>query len=97
MDMPVQQVLINSVEIFFQVITWLILARVILSWLPIGKDNFIAKLIYALTEPLLGPVRKMIFKSPLGGQGMMLDFSPVIVILLSGIVRAALIQFIGSM
>ncbi len=34
-----------------------------------------------MTEPILGPCRRMLDKSPLGG-GMMLDFSPVIALIL---------------
>jgi uncharacterized protein YggT (Ycf19 family) len=36
--------------------------------------DFIAR----LTDPILAPIRKMVYNSPLGGAGMMLDISPVI-------------------
>jgi uncharacterized protein YggT (Ycf19 family) len=31
-----------------------------------------------MTDPILAPIRKMVYNSPLGGAGMMLDISPVI-------------------
>ena len=52
-------------------------ARIILSWFPISPDSAMAgvfSFLYSITEPLLGPVRRMI--PPLG----MFDLSPLIVI-----------------
>jgi len=46
-----------------------------------GKNNPIGQLLHTLTEPILGPCRRMLDKSPLGG-GMMLDFSPIIALIL---------------
>lgn len=34
----------------------------------------------SVTEPLMAPIRKLLYKSPLGGPGMMLDISPIIVL-----------------
>ena len=71
-------IIIDSLEIFVRILNFLILARVFLSWIPIGRDNPIIGFIYALTEPILAPIRNMLQKSPLGGPGMIFDFSPVI-------------------
>lgn len=59
-----------------------------------GYNNPIGKLIYNLTEPILGPCRRMLDKSPLGG-GMMLDFSPVIALILMMLVKQLLIGLVG--
>ena len=68
----------QAISVFSQLLTYLILARVLLSWLPmISRDNGLIRMLYALTEPILGPIRKMLAKSPLGGAGMPLDFSAV--------------------
>lgn len=50
-----------------------ILIQVILSWVSPGNYNPAVSLIHSLTEPLLGPARRMI--PPLGG----LDLSPMLV------------------
>ena len=42
-----------------------------------------------MTEPILGPVRHWMDKSPIGG-GMMLDFSPVIALFLMQVVSIVL-------
>lgn len=68
-----QILLIQTVNTFFKLLEFLILARVILSWIPIGRNNTLVQILYALTEPILSPIRSLLDKSPLGG--MMLDFS----------------------
>lgn len=71
-------IIISAIGVFIEILDYLILARVFLSWLPFGMDNPIIRFIYTLTEPILAPIRNMISKSPLGGPGMVLDFSPII-------------------
>ena len=80
---------------FFKLLELLIFIRILLSWIPMfGYNNPIGKLIYNLTEPILGPCRRMLDKSPLGG-GMMLDFSPVIALILMMLVKQLLIGLAG--
>ncbi|MCD7904415.1 MAG: YggT family protein [Clostridiales bacterium] len=64
----------------------LILARCLISWLPVDRSNKIIDLLYTLTEPVLAPIRGLFDRSPLGGYGMRIDFSPVIAIILVNIV-----------
>ena len=79
---------IQAIDVFFNVIEWLIFIRILLSWIPMfGYSNPLGRLIYNLTEPILGPCRSMLEKSPLGG-GMMLDFSPIIALILMEIFPA---------
>lgn len=81
----------NSFAILIRVIDFVILIRVILSWIPISRDNPILRLVYALSEPLLYPIRQLIKKSPLG-DGMMVDFSPVILLLLLQLIQRILLS-----
>ena len=65
-----------------------VIARVILSWFPIGPSSPfapIARAIFQITETMLGPVRRAV---PLAGP---LDLSPIIVILFLQIVVQRLI------
>ena len=55
-------------------------ARIILSWFPVEPGSAMASVyqfLYALTEPVLGPIRRII--PPLGAGGMGIDLSPIIV------------------
>jgi len=64
-------VLTQGVDLLF----YMILARVIMSWINPGISNPIVAVIYQLTEPVMAPVRKML--PPMGG----LDLSPIIILL----------------
>ena len=58
-----------------------IFARIILSWFPISPGGAMASVfsfLYTITEPVLGPLRRILPPLSLGGMG--LDLSPIIVI-----------------
>ena len=57
-----------------------ILARILLSWFPVSPDGPVASIfsfLYAITEPVLGPLRRALPPIAMGGMG--LDLSPIIV------------------
>jgi YggT family protein len=59
----------------------LIFGRIILSWFPIGPGSSLAsiyRILYAITEPVLGPIRRVMPTVGFGGMG--LDLSPIVVI-----------------
>jgi YggT family protein len=58
-----------------QVYSWLILARVILSWVNPNPRNDLLIMVYRVTEPVLAPLRALI---PLRG----IDLSPILAWLL---------------
>jgi YggT family protein len=74
----------------------MILARVILSWFPRARSNPLVQLLYTVTEPILGPIRSLLQKSPLGGPGMILDFSPIIAFLFIQLAQSLLLNLIRS-
>ena len=56
------------------------IARILLSWFPISPESPFATIfsfLYAITEPVLGPIRRLL--PPIGMGGMGLDLSPIIV------------------
>jgi YggT family protein len=68
-----------------------IIARIIMSWFPIAPDSpmeGVASLLYALTEPVMGPVRRVLPPVRLGGMG--LDLSPIVVIIGLRVLMAAI-------
>lgn len=91
--MGIDAILVLALRIFYEILSFAILLRCILSWLPLNRNNFFVRIVYSLTEPILAPVRRLIDKSPLGG-GMMIDFSPVIAYFLLYFVYVILIRFI---
>lgn len=89
--------LILAINLFFGLIESLIFIRIILSWLPINRDNKYIRSLIMLTEPVLGPIRKMIKKSIFGGGNMMLDFSPLIAIVLIDLIKNILKGIISTL
>jgi YggT family protein len=64
------------IEIALTLYMWIIIGRAIISWVNPDPYNPIVRFLYRATEPVLSPIRRRL---PL--QGMGIDFSPVIVIL----------------
>lgn len=74
---------------FANLLTILIFARVILSWFAMSSGgSFLFNIVAAFTEPFIGPIRKIINRSPLGGG--MIDFSPMIALMLIRVLSIAL-------
>ena len=92
----IQGILLQALNLFFDLLEKLIFVRIILSWLPIGYNNPIMQLLYTLTEPILGPVRNMVDKSPIGG-GMGLDFSPIFALILMSLVQMLLMSAVAML
>ena len=64
--------------------------RIVLSWFPISPDSPLASIfsfLYRITEPVLGPVRRVL--PPIGGGGMAIDFSPIIVLVVIQVLLSA--------
>jgi YggT family protein len=64
-----------------------IFARIVLEWIPVSYDHPLARVravLRAITEPILGPVRRLLPPIRLGEVA--LDLSPLIVILLLSVV-----------
>ena len=70
--------------IFLQILSVLILIRVLLSWFPIDMRNPIVRTLYEITEPVLAPFRRVI---PRIG---MFDLSPLAALLVIRFVQQGL-------
>ncbi len=68
------------------IIKWSILIVIIASFLAPGNYHPALALLNQLTEPVLAPARKLL--PPLGG----LDFSPILVFLILGVIERILLQ-----
>jgi YggT family protein len=63
----------NFIGTIGEIYRWLLIAYILLSWVPNIRDSFIGELLKKIVEPYLAPFRKII--PPIGG---MLDISPII-------------------
>jgi YggT family protein len=69
--------LARVLDIALTIYMWIIIIRALISWVSPNPYNPIVQFLYRVTEPALQPVRRIL---PLQGLGV--DFSPVIVILI---------------
>lgn len=66
----------NVVSIAFQIYLYMIIAYVLLSWLPNARESAVGEWLAKLVEPFLSPFRRFI--PPLFG---MLDISPIVALI----------------
>lgn len=65
-----------------QIFLLCLLGRIVLSWFPPsgpGPVETIRRVLFSVTEPVLGPVRRLLPMVRIGGMG--LDLSPLVVFL----------------
>lgn len=75
--------IVALISLIIQLYSFVILGRVLMSWVQVDPDSPLARTLIDLTEPVLGPIRNLL--PPTAG----LDFSPIIAIVL--------LQIIGRM
>lgn len=83
--------LIEIINLVFRLYSYAILARIVLSWVPLEHNNPVVQFIYNITEPILAPFRIIL---PLGGMG--LDLSPIIVFFLINLLQRSIINILIS-
>ncbi|MFS1513458.1 YggT family protein [Chengkuizengella sp. SCS-71B] len=70
--MSIEQIIGSILNIYI----YMIIAYVLLSWVPNARDSFIGELLGKVVEPYLSIFRKII--PPIGG---MIDISPIIALI----------------
>ncbi|HRY13359.1 MAG TPA: YggT family protein [Syntrophomonadaceae bacterium] len=80
--------IIQVVDIVFEVLVWLVIARCILSFVRHNPYQPVFRFIYDVTEPIMAPFRRLI--PPAGG----LDFSPIVVLLVLSLVQRIVIRLL---
>lgn len=77
------------IALLIQLYSFVILARVLMSWVNVDPYSPLARAIFDLTEPVLQPIRNML--PPTAG----LDFSPIIAIILLQFLGQLLVSLLG--
>ncbi|MHB1421256.1 MAG: YggT family protein [Bacillota bacterium] len=84
-------VLSNIIHVAFRVLDWLIIARVIMTWIKHDPHHPVIRFVYEITEPVLAPLRRLMPK------GSMIDFSPILAFLVLQLVERLVLQFLGTL
>lgn len=75
------------IDIALTIYMWIIIFRALISWVNPDPYNQIVIILYRLTEPVLGPIRR---KLPMSNMGI--DFSPIVVILVIVFLKYFLVE-----
>ncbi len=86
------QAIYKAISILIQIIQIFIFIRVLLSYLPLSRNNPIIELIYEMTEPILAPCRELLYRIGLGGG--MFDFSPLLALLILRLLQSLIFRII---
>lgn len=77
--------------IFTDLIVWAIVIRSFSSFL-FSRPNKFTEILYGFTEPILGPVRSLM--NSLGLRTGMIDFSPLVAIIIINVLRSVVLNLI---
>jgi YggT family protein len=81
--------IITIVSLAFQIYEFLILIRVLLSWVRINPYHPVIRILYQITDPVLDPLRRVI--PPIGGA---IDISPVVALIILEIVHRIVVSIL---
>lgn len=84
--------LIQIVSVSFDVFYWMMIGRVILSWISPGVNNKWVAFVVEITDYILEPIKKFI-PTTMGG----VDFSPILAIFLLSYLKRFIISILFSM
>ena len=85
--------LFQLVNILFSIAQYLILARVIISWLPNIRYHPVSRWIVGVVDPALRPLQRLLPPWKTGG----LDFSPILAFILLYIARIIVLRILAGM
>ena len=83
-----EQIIIPTIEIIFSLLSFAILARVLISWVRVDPHHPAVQFLMEITEPVLRPIREM-----MPSMGMM-DFSPIIALLLLSVLERIILAIL---
>ena len=83
--------IINFVDLLFTLLTFAIIARAIVSWLPIDRYHPLIQFLDSITEPILAPLRRDV---PMIG---MMDITPIVALILLQIIQTILLRVLSGM
>jgi len=72
-----QTLIYDIIDLLTSIYYFMIIAYVLMSWLPNVRESYVGELLGKLVEPYLAPFRKLI--PPIGG---VLDISPILALLM---------------
>ncbi len=82
---------ITFLNFVFTLLSFAIIARALISWVPIDPYNPAVRILDQITEPIIGPLRRVI--PPIGGA---IDITPIVALILIQIVQNIVISALSN-
>ncbi|HHX51751.1 MAG TPA: YggT family protein [Clostridia bacterium] len=81
--------LLQIIRAAFEILTWLIVARALLTWFPNVPYNAITKFIYETTEPVMRPIQRTLPPN-------LVPFSPIVAIIVVQLVERLVLSLMAG-
>lgn len=81
--------LVNTIQLLFQIYSWMIIAYILMSWFPQMRGTPIGEILGKVVEPYLMPFRRVI--PPIG----MIDISPIVALFALNFIELGVVTVIG--
>ena len=82
--------LIRLVDTLFEVYSWLLIIRILLTWFPVDPYNPVVRFIARVTDPFLRLFRGIL--PPIG----MLDLSPILAFIVLNLLRRLVVEVLWA-
>ncbi len=69
--------IINFFDLLFTLLSFAIIARALISWVPVDPYNPAVRFLDQITDPIIAPLRRVI--PPIGGA---IDITPIVALIL---------------
>ncbi|GIM47468.1 putative membrane protein YlmG [Collibacillus ludicampi] len=87
--------LFNLIRWILNIYYYILIARILMSWVPGMERTPIGGILYRLTEPYLSPFRRIIPPISFGGMG--LDLSPIVAFLAYSFLEGGIFTVLRSL
>lgn len=88
---------IRAVGWLFDIMFYVILLDVILSWVPQIRNNAFGRIVHQMASPILNPCRNLVHKI-FPSTGMMpIDFSPIVAVVVLELIRGIVIRLLAML
>lgn len=84
------EVVINFFDLLFTILAFAIIARALISWVPIDPYHPIVVILDQITEPFLAPLRRIV------PQMGMMDITPIVALILIQVLQSIVHRILAS-
>ncbi len=78
-------IFLSFLNLLLYLLSLAIIARALISWVPMDPSNPIVRFLDSITEPILAPLRRVI--PPIGGT---IDITPIVALVLLQVLQAVI-------